>query len=99
MKPHTDFDGRKLNVRRGATHNGLSILLATTCFLVACYSVTSKADVVGAYELVGASGKLVLDVFADDHFVESIEDSKSSTVQKRTGTWLWSGGRISFDNL
>jgi hypothetical protein len=97
--PRTDFHGTKLNVRRGATRTGLCILLATTCFLVACYSVSSKSDVVGAYELSGASGKLALDLFSDGRFVESIEDSKSSTVQKQTGTWFWSGGRISFDNL
>jgi len=54
---------------------------------------------VSAYEPSGASGKLVLDVFADGSFTESIEDSKSSTVKKQTGTWLWSGGRISFENL
>jgi hypothetical protein len=86
--PRTDFHGTKLNVRRGATRTGLCILLATTCFLVACYSVSSKSDVVGAYELSGASGKLALDLFSDGRFVESIEDSKSSTVQKQTGNMV-----------
>ena len=81
MKPHTDFDGRKLNVRRGATHNGLSILLATTCFPCCVLLGDFKGRRVVPTNSLGQSGEVSSGCVADDHFVESIEDSKSSTVQ------------------
>ena len=74
------------------------LILITSISLVGCYSVKSRSDAIGLYELNAAHDKIGLAVSTDGTFVETITWS-SGKVDKREGKWNWTTGRIGFDGL
>jgi hypothetical protein len=73
-------------------------LVALSSALVACYSVRSKPDVVGFYQLKGEHDLISLEIGPDERFTETIRWA-SGKVEKRTGAWRWNNGFLSFDEL
>lgn len=73
-------------------------LVILSCALVGCYYVTSKPDVIGLYELKVGHDRINLEIAPDDRFTETIQWA-SGKVEKRTGTWRWNNGSLSFDEL
>jgi hypothetical protein len=66
--------------------------------LVGCYTVKSKPEVVGVYELNAGHNRISLDVSQDGGFTETILWA-SGKAEKRTGKWYWNRGSVSFDGL
>ena len=73
-------------------------LVGLSYAFVACHSVRSKPDVVGLYELKVGHDRISLEIATDDRFTETIRWA-SGKVEKRTGTWHWKNGFLSFDEL
>ncbi len=78
------------------------LLVASIMFmsasLVGCYTVKSKPEVVGVYELNAGHNRISLDVSQDGGFTETILWA-SGKAEKRTGKWYWNRGSVSFDGL
>jgi hypothetical protein len=74
------------------------LLLTLVGTLATCVPVRSKSSVVGVYELSGDHRRIVLDLTADGQFTETIT-SRSGSVEKRTGKWLWNNDGLSLDEL
>ena len=75
----------------------IALAIFTTA-LVGCYSVKSKPEVVGLYELHVGQDRISLDVSADERFAETIQWA-SGKIEKRSGKWYWNRGSVSFDGL
>ena len=73
-------------------------LMLMCASLLGCYTVKSKPEVVGLYELNVGHDRINLDVAQDGAFAETILWSSGKT-EKRTGKWYWNRGSVSFDNL
>src|ERR1035437_8104292 len=73
----------------------LSILTYTT---VGCYSVRSKADIIGLYEMSSGKDKIDLNISPDGNYSETISWA-TGKLDKRAGKWCWNRGSISFDSL
>jgi hypothetical protein len=69
------------------------------CGLVGCWVVTSRADVIGQYDLSVGSDRISLTLSPDGTFIENVLWA-SGKVDSLTGTWRWgNGGDLSFDKL
>ena len=75
----------------------LMALIVLSAALEACI-VRSGSSVVGNYVLSTARERITLTISADGTFAETIMLA-SGQVDKRTGRWEWSAGRLSFDEL
>lgn len=87
-------DDSRENVRSGL----LSALLVLMFGLVGCYSVQSKTEVIGVYELDANGQKIILEILPSDTFAETIVFAPGR-VEKRVGKWNWADGWMSFDDL
>lgn len=76
----------------------LAILAVFCAALVGCYSVKSKSEIVGVYELQVGRDRISLMVSPDQSFTETIQWA-SGKAEKRTGKWYWNRGSVSFDSL
>lgn len=66
--------------------------------LIGCGVVRSRSDVIGVYELTAGAQKITLEVSPDENFTEIILFA-AGQEERRTGTWRWKSGRVSFDGL
>jgi hypothetical protein len=77
----------------------VAMVTAALCgSLTGCYTVRSRASVVGVYELHAGRQKITLELRPNGVFSELIE-SGPGVVEKRTGKWNWSAGRLGMEDL
>ena len=73
-------------------------LVPLAIYLCGCFSVRSKPDVVGLYELKVGDNHINLNVVSDGSFTEIIKWG-SGKSEDRTGKWYWNNGSIALDGL
>jgi hypothetical protein len=74
------------------------MILAYLATSIACGSIHSRLELIGTYELKLEKQKIILEVFADGSFSETIYFNLGQ-IEKMAGRWEWGGVFMSFDKL
>lgn len=86
-------DSKQMRYRLRTIALMLSVIWGT-----ACSTVRSKAEMTGVYELGSRRGSIILEVFPNETFTETIHfESRKNEILR--GKWGWRPGRIWFDPL
>jgi hypothetical protein len=79
---------------------GLWFLIATMSLATAgCSAVTSRAEVIGKYQLNVKNGAISLDVSEDGHFSETIVWPSGGRRETLAGSWYLEQNVLNFDRL